>query len=281
MARIPGQLGPLTLTRQIGIGRHCQVWEASDATSGERVAVKVAMPEVAKDAEQRQLMRHERDVSRQLDHPGVIRIERFSTAGGLPHLVMELFPHGNLKKQVAAGTEAMGPRVQGIVTDLAWALDHMHSRGWVHRDLKPENILASPAGDIKLVDLGIAARKAGFVRRMLPFKSRAQGSPSYIAPEQIRGLPIDPRSDIYSLGCVLFELLAGKAPFTASSREDLLHKHLFATPPGIESFNPKVTSAVSRFLQELLAKRPADRPQTMRDVVQKVVGLKFFNRTGR
>lgn len=281
MARIPGQLGPLTLGRQIGLGRHCQVWEALDATSGKRVAVKVATPEVANDAQQRQLMRHELDVSRRLDHPGVIRIERFSTVGGLPHLVMELFPHGNLKKQIAAGTEQVAPRVQRIVTELAWTLDHMHSRGWVHRDLKPENILVSPAGDVKLIDLGIAGRKAGFLKRLLPFKSRAQGSPSYIAPEQIRGMPIDPRSDIYSLGCVIFEMLAGKAPFTASSREDLLNKHLFATPPGIESFNPSVAPAVSRLLLELLAKRPADRPQSMREVVQKVVGLKSFTRPAR
>ncbi|NCY01604.1 MAG: serine/threonine protein kinase [Planctomycetia bacterium] len=278
MTKIPEHLGSLSLVRQLGAGRHCQIWEALDTTSGRRVAVKVVVPEMAADAGQRHLLRHELAVARRLDHPAIIRAERFSTDGGLPHVVMELYPHPSLKKQIATGVDEIAPRLHRIVAQVAWALDHMHGRGWVHRDVKPDNVLASADGEAKLIDLAIAARRAGFLRRLLGGKGQAQGSPSYIAPEQIRGRPVDARSDIYSLGCTLFELLAGMPPFSASTTEDLLQKHLTAPPPAVEAFNRNATASVSRLIRQMLAKRPSDRPPSMKAVVQQIGAIKFLNR---
>jgi serine/threonine protein kinase len=278
MARIPEHIGNLTLLRQLGLGRHCQVWEALEGATGRRVAVKVVVPEMAADAGQRRLLRHEFTVARSLDHPGIIRIDSLSTAGGPPHLVMELFPHANLRRQLAAGGDALAPRMQRIVLEIAEALDHMHGRGWVHRDIKPDNVLAAPDGAVKVIDLAIAARPRGLVGRLLARKGPAQGTTSYIAPEQIRGGGVDPRADIYSLGCTIFELLTGSTPYSGSSAEELLRKHLSAPPPSVEALNPNATESVSRLVRQMLAKRPEDRPATMREVARQVAAMRFHKR---
>jgi serine/threonine-protein kinase len=278
MAKLPDQLGPLKLVQQLGVGRHCEIWEALDTASKARLAVKVIVPGKAKDADQRRLLEHELKVAKSVSHPTVIRIERLSDEGGLPHLVMELFPHANLKKQIAAGVEALAPRLQRIVTETALALDHLHGRGWVHRDVKPDNILAAPDGQVKLIDLAIAKQKPGLLTRVFGDKGPVQGSPSYMSPEQIRGEPLDARADIYSLGCVLFELLAGKPPFASPNANDLLNKHVSATPPAIESLTPNATTSVSKLIRQMLAKKPADRPASMQDVLTQLKSIRFFER---
>jgi len=278
MAKLPDQLGPLKLAQQLGVGRHCEIWEALDTASKARVAVKVIVPGKAKDADQRKLLEHELKVAKSVSHPTVIRIDRLSDEGGLPHLVMELFPHPNLKKQIAAGVEALAPRLQRIVTETALALDHLHGRGWVHRDVKPDNILAAPDGQVKLIDLAIAQAKPGLFGKLLGGSGPVQGSPSYMSPEQIRGQQLDARADIYSLGCVLFELLAGKPPFASPNTNDLLNKHVSATPPAIESLNPNATTSVSKLIRQMLAKKPADRPGSMQDVLTQLKSIRFFER---
>ena len=280
MARLSDTLGPLKLVQQIGVGRHCQIWEAAEAPSGRRVAVKVVVPAMAGDVGQRKLLEHELAVARSLDHPTIVKIDRFAVEGGLPHLVMELFPHPNLKKQIAAGVEALAPRLQRIVTEIALAVDHMHSRGWLHRDLKPDNILAAPDGQVKLIDFAIAAKPSGFLGRLLGGTTTAQGSPSYMAPEQIRGAALDARSDIYSFGCVLFELLAGRPPYTAATPNELLNKHVSAPVPGVDTFNRHATTGGTAFLRKLLAKTPAERPASMREVLQQLRTVRLLERAG-
>jgi eukaryotic-like serine/threonine-protein kinase len=278
MAKLPDRLGPLKLEAQLGLGRHCQIWEAVDTASRGRVAVKLIVPEKARDAGQRQLLEHELKVAKSVSHPTIIRIDRLSDEGGLPHLVMELFPHPNLKKQIAAGVEQLAARLQRIITETALALDHLHGRGWIHRDVKPDNILAAPDGQVKLIDLAIAKRKPGLLGRLMGGKGPVQGSPSYMSPEQIRGEPLDARADIYSLGCVLFELLAGKPPFASPNANDLLNKQVSATPPAVESLNPNATTSVSKLIRQMLAKKPADRPASMQDVLTQLRSIRFLER---
>jgi serine/threonine protein kinase len=278
MPRLPPQLGPLKLVRQLGSGRHCQIWEAAEGPTGRRVAVKALVPEMAADPVQRKLLEHELKVGKSLGHPTVIRLERLSLEGGLPHLVMELFPHPDLKKQIAAPDDTLAPRLQRIVMETAIALDHVHSRGWVHRDVKPENLLVAPDGQVKLIDLAIATRAAGTLGRLLGGKTQPQGSPSYMAPEQIRGEPLDARADIYSFGCVLFELIAGRPPFQAANVNDLLNKHVSAPGPNVDAINPAASTSVVEFLQRLLAKQPSRRPGSMQQVLAQLRVVPLFTR---
>lgn len=278
MPPLPDQLGPVKLVQQIGLGKHCQVWEGLDTKARRKVAVKVIVPAMAQDAGQRKLLDHELKVAQSLDHPTIIKVERFSEEGGLPHLVMEYFPAPNLKKQIAAGVEALVPKLQRIVTETALALDHMHSRGWVHRDVKPDNILAAEDGQVKLIDLAIAAKSSGFLGRLLGSKTPAQGSPSYMSPEQIRGEALDARSDIYSFGCVIFELIAGRPPYAGADTNDLLNKHVSAVVPAVDAFNKSATTAAAKYLRQMLAKKPADRPASMKEVLQQLRSIRLVER---
>lgn len=278
MTKLPEQLGSLKLVQQIGLGKHCQVWEAVDTTSRTQVAIKVIVPDMATDAGQRKLLEHELKVAKSLDHPTVIKIDRLSEEGGLPHLVMEYFPAANLKKQIAAGVEPLVPKLQRIVTETALALDHMHSRGWVHRDVKPDNVLAAVDGQVKLIDLAIAAKASGFLGKLLGSKTLAQGSPSYMSPEQIRGEALDARSDIYSFGCVIFELISGRPPYTGADTNDLLNKHVSATVPAVDTFNKNATTACGKFLRQMLAKKPAERPASMKEVLQQLRAIRLVER---
>lgn len=278
MVKLPEHIGSLKLIQQIGVGKHCQVWEALDEKARKKVAIKVVVPDMAQDAGQRKLLEHELTVAKSLDHPTIIKIDRFAEEGGLPHLVMEYFPAANLKKQIAAGVDSLAPRLQRIVTEIALALDHMHTRGWVHRDVKPDNVLAAADGQTKVIDLAIAARSSGMLGKLLGGKTPPQGSPSYMSPEQIRGSALDARSDIYSFGCVLFELLAGRPPYTATDTNDLLNKHVSATVPAVDAFNKNATTSISKYLRQMLAKKPSERPASMKDVLKQLRSIRLFER---
>ena len=281
MARPPEQLGSLRLVRQLGVGRKCQIWEAADESQSKRVAVKLVSPESASDKSIRQVLKHELNVSKSLNHPGIIQMERYSTVGRLPHLVMELFRHPNLKMRLTSGGESITGRAQLIAQNAADAISHLHTNRWVHRDVKPENILVDDAGNIRLIDLGITSRPPGILSQLMPLKNSVQGSPSYMSPEQIRGKRVGYAGDIYSFGCLLYELVTGHVPFTGSTQQELLSKQLHAAPPFASATNTGVTQELDRLIRELLAKRPNDRPSSMAEVAALLRNTPFLTPKAR
>ena len=170
------------------------------------------------------------------------------------------------------------PKAVKILTGIAEGLGFLHGKGWVHRDVKPANVLVAPDGDVRVLDYAIAGKPPGARARLLWTKKQAQGTPSYMPPEQIRGQPFDFRSDVYSLGCLAYEMLAGTPPFTGADQNDLLGKHIYAAAPLIEATNRNVTAAASKLIRQMMAKKPADRPASMEEIVRQLKQVRFFER---
>ena len=168
-----------------------------------------------------------------------------------------------------------------MVEQIVESLYYFHSKGYVHCDIKPDNILVNRDGTIKLIDFTIAKKVKTGIGKLFGGGSKVEGTRSYMSPEQIRGHSLDSRSDIYSLGCLLYELLTGKAPFTGNTPNDLLSKHLSATPPSVLVVNDNVTPEFNNLIKKLMAKKPEDRPQSMWDVLKTVRATPIFKKPPR
>jgi eukaryotic-like serine/threonine-protein kinase len=260
--------------RLIRTGGTCQVWEA--VRDGQRVAVKFLQPEVRTDKEEIGYLRHEVEVGQTLHHPNVIELFEFNIDRSIAYLVMEYHPGRNVKMLIRLGIETFGYLIPSIITNAALGLQYLHEQGWVHRDIKPDNFLVTDSGDVKLIDFALAQRIRTGLSRLFGGRSRVQGTRSYMAPEQIRGKALDGRADVYSFGCMLYELLSGKLPFTGISPEELLRKHLTAAIPVLMSANKNVTPDFSDLVGQMMAKNPSGRPQSMDEFLRYLQTVRVF-----
>jgi len=158
----------------------------------------------------------------------------------------------------------------------AEGLAYFHRQGWVHRDIKPDNFLMSETGDVKLLDFALARRQPRGLARWFARRGKIQGTRSYMSPEQIRGEVLDQRADIYSFGCMAHELLAGKAPFTGATTNELLTKHLKNPPPGLQAANKNVTEAFANLIRKTLAKQPKARLASMDEFLSELRRTEIF-----
>ena len=237
--------------------------------------MKIMMPHWAGSRHVIQSLKWEYNVGRTLNHNAIIQTYDYGVIDRIAFLVMEFYPAPNLKKWMHQ-TSPAGKDIARLVRSMAESLCYFHQQGWVHRDIKPDNYLVGDGGGVKLIDFNLAKKRPSWLRQVLRIQSKVQGTPSYMSPEQIRGEPQDFRSDIYSFGCVLFELLTGKPPYTGESANDLLNKHLRAAVPSPRKFNSEINPQYSDQVQRLLEKRPIDRPHTMEQVLENLSAHKIF-----
>ena len=271
-------IGPFQLLRLIRAGTTTQVWEAIRTGEKDRIALKVLMKDYRNNKYEIGQLKHEAMVGADLDHPNVIKIFGYHEAQGFPLIAMQLFNARNLKIAMREQSEFMRPNLSPIIRKCALGLQHLHQQGWVHCDVKPDNFLADEQGNVKLIDfsIGVKEKNTGGLGGLFSSRPKAiRGTRSYMAPEQIRRKHPDRRADIYGFGCVIFELLSGKTPYSANTPDELLKKHLTAPLPSLEACSD-ASKPFSDMVKRMIAKKPQDRIQTMEEFLQVFKNTSMF-----
>ncbi|MFF4208740.1 protein kinase [Streptomyces sp. NPDC001796] len=250
--------GRYQLNTTIGRGAMGEVWRAYDQMLGRPVAVKVLLDRNA-DPTADSRFRLEAQTAGRLHHPHVVGVLDFGEHEGRLFLVMELVEGASLARVLADDGPLPADQVAAIAAQAAAGLAVAHEQGIVHRDIKPGNLLLDAGGSLKIGDFGIA-RFMDDPSGALTATGQIVGTSLYIAPERALGKPAGPASDVYSLGCVLYQLLTGQPPFRADSPIAILHQHLDATPVPPRELGAALPPAFENYLLGLLAKRPEDRP---------------------
>jgi len=250
--------GRYRIVREIGSGGAATVFLAEDQKHGRDVAVKILRPELASALGGAFFLR-EIGIAAHLQHPHVVPLYDSGESDGLLYYVMPYVDGESLRMRLARDTRLDEAEAVRISREVALGLDYAHRRGVVHRDIKPDNILLS-SGQAMVADFGIARAMTLVGGQRLTSTGIVVGTPAYMSPEQATGAEgLDARSDLYSLGCVLFEMLTGRAPFVGTSAQQVLAKHASETAPSVRSLRPDIDEALDACVARALAKDPADR----------------------
>ncbi|MCU1487092.1 MAG: serine/threonine protein kinase with sensor(s) [Actinomycetia bacterium] len=254
-ARVYG--GRYELHRRIARGGMADVFLARDALLDRPVALKVLFPEFATDRAFVERFRREAQSAAGLSHANIVSVYDWGEEDGTYFIVMEYVEGRSLAQIVRDEGPLLPDRAADVATDIAAALGFAHRNGVIHRDVKPGNVLISPLGQVKVTDFGIA--RAVTTQDNLTQTGTVMGTATYFAPEQARGEQVDPRSDVYSLGVVLYELLVGQPPFTGDNPVSVAYKHVQEQAERPTKRNPAIPLALEAVVMKALAKNPANR----------------------
>ena len=264
------RLGPYRLEKTLGRGGMGAVFLGVHDSTGEKSAVKVLAPNLADDALFRERFKLEVQTLKQLLHPNIVKLHGFGEEDGHLYYVMEYVPGRNLQDELAGGRRFTWREVTRIGVQISQALKHAHDRGVVHRDLKPANLLLTEDDQIKLTDFGIAKLYGG---TNVTADGSVMGTADYMSPEQARGKQVTSRCDLYSLGSVLYALLAGKPPFAGKSLTEVIHNLMQEKPIAVRRLAPDTPAELEAIVLQLLEKDPQKRIPTAIAVANRLKAL--------
>ncbi len=261
----------------IGRGGMAEVHEGVDTRLNRRVAIKILRPDLARDPQFQDRFRREAQAAAGLNHPNVVAV--FDTGEQqigehlVPYIVMEYVDGVTLQHMLTNGPRIMPERSLEITAGILAALDYAHRHGIVHRDIKPANIMINAHGDAKVMDFGIA-RAMSDAATSVTASSAVMGTAQYLSPEQAKGETVDARSDIYAAGCVMYELLTGRPPFTGETAVSIAYQHVNELPKPPSQVDSAISATLDAVVLHALAKHPSQRYQSaaeMRSDVERVM----------
>ena len=264
-------IGDYRIEEQVGRGGMAVVYRATQLSLGRNVALKVIVPELANDAGFRARFQRESLIAASIDHPNVVPVYEAGTQGDLLFLAMRYVDGLNLRTLLQSEGPLAPDRASHLISQAAAALAAAHAHGLVHRDVKPANMLIDTSADdhLYLTDFGIARRVDSTT--VVTDAGTPVGTVDYMPPEQINGEPVDARTDVYALGCVLYQVLTGAVPFERDSDVAKMFAHVSSDPPLASSLRPELTQRVDEVIRRAMAKRPEDRYASAQEFAQAAV----------
>ncbi len=256
--------GRYRLEAKLGSGGMSTVYLARDSTLDRQVAVKVMHREMSEQPDQLERFRQEARAVAKLSHPNVVAVIDAGEDGGHPYIIFEYVEGETLKQRIARLGALDTQEALAYAIEIARGLTVAHARNMVHRDIKPQNVLIDAEGRAKLTDFGISRQ---LEQDGMTATGRVLGTTDYVAPEQAMGHGVDPRSDVYSLGVVLYEMLIGQVPFHADSQVGVAMKHVNEELPDVQQRRPEVSAAAALVVERATAKDPAQRYQEVGEMI--------------
>ncbi len=256
------------ILEKIGKGGMASVFKAKDIKNNEIVAIKILHPNIADDIEDRERFWREAKIGLTLNHPNIVRIIEYSEEKNIPYIVMEYLEGPNLKEYIKAKGKIFEPEAKDIAKQILSALIEAHRCGVIHRDLKPQNIKVQPNGVVKVLDFGLSK---SLEYTTLTQTSSYMGTPQYMSPEQARGAKhVDIRSDLYSFGVILFEMLTGELPYDGDTPAVIGIKHLTEPIPTKKLEENNLSSSMRALIQKAMSKNPESRYQTPEEILMDI-----------